>query len=73
MDEGQVAQVIGRAVPTLQKDRVRGSGPRYIKIGRHVRYRPSDVTAWLEGRTHCSTSEYQSETAPGAPGEAAAE
>ncbi|TFV49584.1 DNA-binding protein [Blastococcus sp. TF02A-35] len=27
-----------------------GTGPAYLRIGRHVRYRPSDVMAWLEGQ-----------------------
>jgi predicted DNA-binding transcriptional regulator AlpA len=47
LDEAEVSKVIGRSVPTLQKDRVKGAGPPYVKLGRHVRYRPSDVQAWL--------------------------
>jgi predicted DNA-binding transcriptional regulator AlpA len=26
----------------------RGEGPRFVRIGRSVRYRPEDVEAWLE-------------------------
>ena len=26
-------------------------GPRFVKVGRQVRYRPADVEAWLEART----------------------
>ena len=29
----------------------RGTGPRYLKIGRHVRYRLRDVETWEAGRT----------------------
>jgi predicted DNA-binding transcriptional regulator AlpA len=29
----------------------RRTGPRYMKIGRHVRYRLADVLAWEESRT----------------------
>lgn len=25
----------------------RGTGPKYLKIGRHIWYRPEDVEAWL--------------------------
>jgi hypothetical protein len=32
---------------TLAEWRSRGIGPRYLKVGRHVRYRWSDVEAWL--------------------------
>lgn len=34
--------------PTLAQWRYRGEGPRYLKLGGHVRYRRSDVDAWLE-------------------------
>jgi predicted DNA-binding transcriptional regulator AlpA len=57
LDEVQVAKLTGRAVPTLQKDRVRGTGPQFIKMGRLVRYRPADVDAWLSARVRRSTSE----------------
>jgi predicted DNA-binding transcriptional regulator AlpA len=57
LTETQVAILIGRAVPTLQKDRVHGTGPRYVKLGRLVRYRPADVETWLAERTRKSTSE----------------
>jgi predicted DNA-binding transcriptional regulator AlpA len=48
IDENEIARIFGRPVSTLQKDRVEKRGPPYIKIGRHVRYRPSDVKAWLD-------------------------
>lgn len=28
----------------------RGEGPRYLRVGRHVRYRLADVLAWEESR-----------------------
>lgn len=28
-----------------------GTGPKRVKVGRHVRYRRADVEAWLEART----------------------
>ena len=28
----------------------KGGGPRFHKVGRHVRYRLSDVDTWLESR-----------------------
>jgi predicted DNA-binding transcriptional regulator AlpA len=51
IDEIELAKVLGRPVPTLQKDRHAKKGPPYIKIGRHVRYRPSDVEKYLRERT----------------------
>ena len=61
---GQVFELTGRAVSSLEKDRLTGSGPPYVKLGRLVRYRQSDVLAWLDERRHKSTSEYQSFAAP---------
>jgi hypothetical protein len=34
-------------VKTLAQWRSRGIGPRYRKVGRHVRYDWADITAWL--------------------------
>lgn len=42
---------------TLEGQRVRGEGCRFIKIGRLVRYRVEDLDAYLEAHTRSSTSE----------------
>lgn len=34
-------------VGTLRQWRYTGTGPKYIRVGRHVRYRQSDIDAWL--------------------------
>ena len=36
---------------TLDMWRYKGTGPPYIKIGRHVRYRQSDLDRYLDSRT----------------------
>ncbi len=51
------AQVVGLAESTLNKFRVYGTGPRFIKLGRAVRYRPADLDAWIEANGRVSTSE----------------
>jgi hypothetical protein len=48
---------IKRAPSTLEKLRVYGGGPRYSKQGRSVRYRLSDLNAWMESGLVTSTSE----------------
>lgn len=35
-------------VATIYNWRWAGKGPRAIRVGRHLRYRRSDVEAWLE-------------------------
>jgi excisionase family DNA binding protein len=37
-------------IATLYQWRSRGLGPRAAKVGKHIRYRRSDVDAWLEER-----------------------
>jgi predicted DNA-binding transcriptional regulator AlpA len=55
----QLAKLTGRSRKTLQKDRVRGGGVPFIRFGRSVRYRLSDVQAWIVSqRSFTSTSEY---------------
>ncbi|TCJ37359.1 AlpA family transcriptional regulator [Parafrankia sp. BMG5.11] len=51
------AEHTGLAVPTLEKLRCSGGGPVYLKLGRAVRYRASDLDEWLARRTISSTSE----------------
>lgn len=43
----EVADYIGVPARTLDQWATRGKGPRYIVVGRHARYRWSDVDAWL--------------------------
>jgi predicted DNA-binding transcriptional regulator AlpA len=55
--ERDLARMTGRAASCWQKDRVAGTGPKFIRVGRLVRYRESDVNEWLASRTIASTSE----------------
>lgn len=48
LSDRDVEKITGRARSTLQKDRVSGSGIPFIRIGRLVRYRQSDVSAYLD-------------------------
>jgi hypothetical protein len=41
---------------TLQRWRLEGVGPTYVKLGRLVRYRQTDLNSFLEERTRTSTS-----------------
>jgi Helix-turn-helix domain len=42
---------------TLERLRLTGGGPSYIKCGRKVIYKPADLDAWLNGRSFASTAE----------------
>ena len=51
----QLAHWLGYAVGTLELMRIRGDGPRYIKLPGRVVYRRSDVIEWLLERQATST------------------
>lgn len=50
----QVADLLALPLGTLASWRCRGTGPRFIRLGRCVRYRPSDVEAWLNAAEQAS-------------------
>jgi excisionase family DNA binding protein len=43
-----VAGYLQLPVPTIYSWRARGEGPRAIRVGKHLRWRKSDIDAWLE-------------------------
>ena len=47
LNEYDLACVYQVSVGTVRKWRYKGLGPRYIKLGGSVRYRPEDVRAYL--------------------------
>lgn len=48
----ELANLLGIPVRTLRQWRYVGRGPRYLKFAATVRYRASDVEAWLEEHEH---------------------
>lgn len=53
----QTCDFLGIKPNTLEKWRLTGEGPEFVRVGKLVRYRPDSVTSWLEKRTRRSTSE----------------
>ena len=47
----QVSEALGVSVKTLEKWRWERRNLPYIKLGAAVRYRGSDLEAWLDGHT----------------------
>lgn len=43
----EVADILGVPVTTLYAWRHHGKGPQAIKVGRHLRYRHTDIETWL--------------------------
>ncbi|MHA7275556.1 helix-turn-helix transcriptional regulator [Arthrobacter sp. Hz1] len=48
----ETADLLSTNVATLAQLRYAGGGPRYIKLGRSVRYRSSDIEDYLRGNTY---------------------
>ena len=51
MDPQATAAFLGVSVLSLADWRTKGTGPSYVKVGRCVRYRLSDLETWLTSRT----------------------
>lgn len=47
----QVADYRGTTVAVLAQERHKGAGPTFIRDGRRVRYRVSDIRAYLDANT----------------------
>jgi hypothetical protein len=50
LDDKQLARLLHVSVGTLRYWRMVCRGPRYRKVGQHVRYAPSDIQEWLDRR-----------------------
>lgn len=58
LNEAEAAEYLGVSPGTLTVWRSVGRyNLPYVKVGRLVRYRKSDLDAWLHQRTHCHTGD----------------
>jgi excisionase family DNA binding protein len=62
----QAAEYLNCTISWLAKTRIRGGGPKYVKLGRKVLYPYSELDAWIQQRLTSSTSE---DTANGGTGQ----
>lgn len=56
LDTDAAATYCGVGKSTLEKLRLTGGGPTYLKPTRAVRYQVSDLEAWLDSRRRGSTT-----------------
>lgn len=54
--QSEVEEILGVAACTLEQWRMRGKGVPFCKLGRSVRYRASDVHAFVEGLERCKST-----------------
>lgn len=60
---GGAAKHLSLSTSYLEKLRLTGGGPPFIKIGKAVRYRFGDLDAWFSAKVRGSTSEYPAPSA----------
>jgi hypothetical protein len=56
-DVNVAACILNLSKSYLNKARVTGSGPPYVKLGRSVRYHIPSLLAWAKAQTRRSTSD----------------
>ena len=56
LTEREVAELLGLSVATLRAWRHRGKGPRFLRLGRSVRYLPADVADFVRASAVDTTS-----------------
>ncbi len=49
LTEKDVAKQINVSLATLRRWRLERRGPRFVKVGALVRYRPEDLEQWMAG------------------------
>ena len=52
-----MAPILGVEVQTLQKWRILGRGPKFVKLGAAVRYREADIAEFIAQGVRRSTSD----------------
>ena len=56
LNNDETADMLNVSRRTLPVWRVQGKGPKFIKIGKLVRYERTEIDAWILANTHANTS-----------------
>jgi predicted DNA-binding transcriptional regulator AlpA len=56
LDQREAAQILSVSVRTLERHRVTGTGPRFCRLGRLIRYRERDLEEFVGRSLRTSTS-----------------
>jgi excisionase family DNA binding protein len=57
LTQSDAAKLLRLSERTLERLRLQGGGPPFVKAGRSVRYRESDLDAWIAARVVSNTSQ----------------
>lgn len=50
LTQKQLAQYLQKSTAWCERARWEGKGPKFVKLGRHVRYKSTDVEAWINAQ-----------------------
>ena len=53
----ELSDYLGISDETLRKSRMKKLGPKYLKLGRVVRYKLDDVLEWIDAQTKVHTEQ----------------
>jgi hypothetical protein len=56
LNQREAAAALRLSERTLERSRITGLGPSFVKAGRRVLYRQADLDAWVGSRIRQSTS-----------------
>jgi predicted DNA-binding transcriptional regulator AlpA len=57
LTQSECAELLRLSERTLERLRVSGLGPKFVRCGRSIRYRVADLESWVSSRVVGSTSE----------------
>ncbi len=57
LTQREAATLLQLSERTLERWRVAGDGPKFVRLGRSIRYSPHEIEAHIASRTVGSTSE----------------
>ena len=57
LSQREAASLLHLSERTLERFRVSGTGPKFVRLGRSIRYRLTDIEAFIASRIVGSTSE----------------
>ena len=63
LTQKRTEKAVGLSGRTLERHRQAGTGPKFVKLGRRVFYRPEDLDEWIAECISRSTSEADAKAA----------
>ena len=57
LTQRQASEMLALSERTVERLRVSGLGPKFVRCGRSIRYRVADLEEWIASRVVGSTSE----------------